>query len=347
MTEKTTIVVMYVPACVAADRRRAMMRASASTRIRNIHIIDQSENGPVAHACATRGLNLNACGFIACAAASHAAQHAQPTMSEAQLDALIAELRDASSMQPRIEAVMEWVQSCRRRYIESLPAEFPTEAAKAAFLGDVVREPEVSAWLRCGEHAENAQHDAAVGSLHVLRSVQLGPSRLGMIRWGDVDSDLKEIEHEDERRFTREEAPLRTPDGADWFFESALDRADALPAHVPADEPVPTMLPPAPTALRASDEWAAAVGATWERASGGTCILVNWWGHWGVYVPVNIVDAPPTTEAGEEPAIRTTPTLLVLNSIATEDESLQACEVLRCCFDIPHDATQHGTMQPE
>ena len=319
-----------VPACICADRRRSALNHDRSAHLQAVNVISQAEDGPVGRLCARAGVNSNSCGFIAMAVAELLAQDSRPVMGNAELATLTFKLRDADVMLPRIEAAIKWVCNARRQYMEAMPDEFASAAKRAAFLGDVVREPEVSAWLRSGGPSGD-------GSVHILRSIQLGPSRLGMIRWGDADCTLGELDHEDERRFTREEAPLRTADGADWFFESHVPTLHELntepSSSLPATMLPPTMVPPPVGALRSADDWSADVGSCWAAELNGTSILVNWWGHWGVYLPVHLAASEEEEEGEKEKTTPTARLLLIFNSIAdVEDESLQAVEVMRCCF---------------
>jgi hypothetical protein len=247
-------------------------------------------------------------------------------MSEGALEKLVDELRDPVVMLPLVTSVMDFIIDAREQYITTMAAEFRGERHRvAAFRSDVVRDPEVAAWLRWGGVCALA----APGSVHLLRTIQLGPSELGMLRWGEADSELMEIDHEDERRFTREEAPFRTASGADFFFESAAELP--MPAQsAPQITQAPTMQPPPPCALRSSEQWAAChSSAQAQAARGGTAIITNWWGHYGVYLPVMLAAiGSQAAGAANNPA----PVLLVLNSIDTEDESMHAFEVMSRCF---------------
>ena len=263
------------------------MRNMPPPTVRSIAIIDQEAlDGPLAEMCRALSMNTNCCGFVACAVAAHLATHARPVMTERSLAALVMELRDPTVMLPPIEAIISQVRSTREAHAAS--EQWSSAEDRNAFVGGIAREPEVSCWLRsagCGVMSG--------GNVSMMRAIQLGPSRFGLIRWGDIDSPLTELEHEDERAYTREEAPFRTHWGADFFFEVGPSQPLAAQPHGPSG----VLPPPPPGSLESTDGWQASHGnGRWLDCEGGSAVIVNWWGHFGVYMPVLIAAA----EADEE-----------------------------------------------
>eukprot|EP00966_Prymnesium_polylepis_P004144 94923-Prymnesium_polylepis.1 len=275
--------------------------------MQSVAVIDQEADGPLSSCCRELGISTNCCGYVACAVASHVAKHATPHMTERALASLLADLRDPVVMMPRIEAVIAFVRHARevrrtpRLHCASthqssrIPVaaqayasseRFPDAVNRADFLQGIVRDPEVAVFLRSGL-AEDAERPT--GSVSMLRAVQLGASQRGLIRWGEAGSSLEELEHEDERAYTAEEAPFRTHYGADFFFEVVRDAAGGGAGGGEA-----SALPPG--ALLSADGWHAAHGCRWRERPGGSAVLCNWWGHYGVYLPVVLTadsDTPP------------------------------------------------------
>ena len=236
-------------------------------------------------------------GFIACAAATIAAEKGHPTMTIQDFTNLVESMCNAEDMIPRVREVMGVIHNARTRYVNDHPMEFLDRSAHRFVSNPAISAYEIPTFLKHQRKKaqESPDHNGLGGGrVHFLRNVQVDkkipPSQERVIERNAKTGLISRVwynekffrRHECESDFVKEEVTFRG------------NEADAKTFVQGSDNGVKALAAWSRTTMMAAEEQ----GMHVPPQAGTDVLLSDMGGHYVVLMPIKIQDDSNAMRSG-------------------------------------------------